>query len=90
MPTGADNRDQWLRTIRSGAEKAHFGTAVYDFIGSQSSLICADTHKVTLPLALPLAPPLALPLALTLALPRPRRGGCASRRPRRRPRRRRL
>lgn len=55
MPTGADNRDQWLRTIRSGAEKAHFGTAVYDFIGSQSSLICADTHKVTLPLALPLS-----------------------------------
>ena len=45
MPTGADNRDQWLRTIREGAEKAHYGTAVYDFIGSQSSLICADTYK---------------------------------------------
>ena len=45
MPTGAENRDQWLRTIRTGAEKAHYGTAVYDFIGSQSSLICADTYK---------------------------------------------
>ena len=62
MPTGADNRDQWLRTIRTGAEKAHFSTAVYDFIGSQSSLICADTYKVTLPLAPPQAPPLALQL----------------------------
>ena len=48
MPTGADNRDQWLRTIRTGAEKAHFSTAVYDF-GSQSSLICADTYKVPHP-----------------------------------------
>ena len=62
MPTGADNRDQWLRTIRTGAEKAHFSTAVYDFIGSQSSLICADTYKVTPPLAPPQGPPLVLPL----------------------------
>ena len=45
MPTGGDNRDQWLRTIREGAERAHMATAVYDYIGSQSSLICADDAR---------------------------------------------